>query len=221
MRAPAMSAVPRRRSEPSPAAAADHARRTRTASSAATRRTILEAAAAILSTRDEEDLSIREVCSRAGVTAPTIYHHFGDRRALIDRVVEDCFATFDRWLADRAPPRDPVDALHWGFDRYVDFGVAHPTEYRLLFGRQKVRPTEQGLVAYERLRHGMREVEAAGRLRVPVDAATLAYWSVAHGVTSLAVLGILAPGGPIAAIAREGVIARITLPARVRRRRRG
>ncbi|MEW6272932.1 MAG: TetR/AcrR family transcriptional regulator [Thermodesulfobacteriota bacterium] len=185
--------------------------------SAATRRAILSAAAAILATRDEDELSIREVCARAGVTAPTIYHHFYDRQRLIERVVDDRFATFDRWLARVPPPPDPVEALHWGFDRYVEFGVAHPTEYRLLFGRRRVRPTEQGLAAFERLRQGMRAVAEAGRLRTDVDTATLAYWSAVHGVTALAVLGVIAPGSPVITLAREGIVTRLTRAARRRR----
>ena len=186
----------------------------RAASSAATRRVILGAAAAILSTRDEDELSIREVCARAGVTAPTIYHHFVDRQTLIDRVVDDCFASFDRWLGGRPPPADPVDALHWGFDRYVEFGAAHPTEYRLLFGRRRVRPTAQGLAAFERLRGGMRLVAAANCLRVDVEAATLAYWTAVHGVTALVVLGLIPLGSPVVALAREAIVARITRPSR-------
>jgi AcrR family transcriptional regulator len=196
-----------RPSQVSPAAA-------RAASSAATRRAILGAAASILAVRDEEELSIREVCARAGVTAPTIYHHFVDRQTLIDRVVDDCFASFDRWLVGRPAPADPVSALHWGFDRYVEFGIAHPTEYRLLFGRRRVRPTAQGLAAFERLRQGMREVAAAGHLGLGVDEATLAYWSAVHGVTALAVLGLIPPGSPVIRFAREAIVARITRPQR-------
>ncbi len=194
-------------------------------SSAATRRAILDAAEAILVHRDADELSIREVCARAGVTAPTVYHHFGDRQALIDRVVDDCFARFDQWLVEHPPPADPVEALHWGFDRYVEFGLAHPNQYRLLFGRRHATPSPQGLAAYDRLRRGMADVERAGRLRCSVDDATLAYWTAMHGVTSLAILGVVKPGSTVVALAREGVIERITRPGPARRtrtaRRRG
>jgi len=82
--------------------------------SESTRRTILEATEAILAARGEEALSIREVCARAGVTAPTIYHHFGDKAALIDRVVDACFVEFDRTLRARPAPGDPIEALRSG-----------------------------------------------------------------------------------------------------------
>jgi AcrR family transcriptional regulator len=189
----------------------------RAASSKATRRSILDAAAAILSAREADELSIREVCARAGVTAPTVYHHFADRQTLIDLVVDDCFASFDRWLVDRSVPTDPIEALHWGFDRYVEFGIAHPTQYRLLFGRRHARRSPQGIVAYDRLRRGMRDVADTGRLRVDVEEATLAYWSAVHGVTALAVLGVLRRRSPIAALAREAIVARLVREAKTAR----
>ena len=68
--------------------ARDGAVRPRAAGSEATRRTILDAAAGLLASAGEEGLSIRELCRIAGVTPPTIYHHFGDKAALVDRVVE-------------------------------------------------------------------------------------------------------------------------------------
>src|ERR1051326_1193623 len=115
--------------------------RSRDVESEATRRTILAAAEALLAAGGEAGLSIRQLCARAGVTAPTIYHHFGDKRALVDRVVDDCFAEFDAALARRAAPADPVDALRWAFDRYLEYGIAHPAHYRLMFPRPAPRAT--------------------------------------------------------------------------------
>jgi hypothetical protein len=140
----------------------------------------------------------------------------------IDRVVDDCFARFGQWLLEHPAPADPVDALHWGFDRYVEFGLAHPNQYRLLFGRRHATPSAQGLAAYDRLRRGMSDVARAGRLRddSDVDAATLAYWTAMHGVTALAILGVVPPGSRVLALAREAIIERITKPRPPERTRR-
>jgi AcrR family transcriptional regulator len=62
---------------------------------------------------------------RAGVTAPTIYHHFGDKAALVARVVDDCFADFDAPSRIARPARSG-EALRWAFDRYVEYGLRHP-----------------------------------------------------------------------------------------------
>src|SRR5438477_12066525 len=101
--------------------------RVRDLESEATRRGILEAAESLRAAGGEDGLSIRELCARARITPPTIYHHFGDKAALVDRVVDDCFAEFDAALTRRVAPADPVEALRWAFDGYVEYGLAHPT----------------------------------------------------------------------------------------------
>src|SRR5258708_39673455 len=95
--------------------------RSRDLESEATRRAILDAAEHLLANVGEDGLSIREVCARAGVTAPTVYHHFGDKRALVDCVVAECFTRFDRTFRRRDVPADPVERLRWSFDRYVEY----------------------------------------------------------------------------------------------------
>ncbi|MET0152240.1 MAG: TetR/AcrR family transcriptional regulator [Candidatus Binatia bacterium] len=192
--------------------------RSRDRESEATRRAILDAAESLLATRGEAGLSIREVCARAAVTPPTIYHHFGDKAALVDRVVDDCFESFDRAFAGRAAPADPVERLRWGFDRYVEYGLAHPTHYRLMFQRSHTRPTPGGLASYDSLRRTVTAVAAAGRLRPPIEHATAAFWSAVHGVTSLLITGFWKPDSPAIALVRDAMLAELTHPRRKRPR---
>ena len=196
--------------------------RARDAESEATRRTILDAAEALLVAGGETRLSIRELCARAGVTAPTIYHHFGDKRGLVDRIVDDCFAEFDAALARRAAPRDPVEGLRWAFDRYLEYGLAHPNHYRLMFQRTAARKTAAGLASYDRLRRMVAAVADAGRLVPSIEDATRACWCSAHGVTSLVLGGYFSAEDPAVALVRDGLIAQMTSspPRRARRRRR-
>ena len=196
--------------------------RTRDVESEATRRTILDAAEALLAAGGEDGLSIRELCARAGVTPPTIYHHFGDKQALVDRVIDECFAEFDATLARRTLPADPVEALRLAFDNYVEYGLAHPTHYRLMFQRAGARKTSKaGLASYDRLRRVVAAVAAAGRLVPQVEVATLACWCASHGVTSLLVGAYFTPDDPAVALVRDSLIAQITTPpSRARRARR-
>jgi len=186
--------------------------RPRDLESEATRRAILDAAEHLLATVGEAGLSIREVCARAGVTAPTIYHHFGDKAALVARVVDDCFADFDRAFAHRAAPHDPVEALRWSFDRYVEYGLRHPTHYRLMFGTRLQRPSAAGLASYDRLRRCVLAIADAGRLAAPLEDATAAFWASVHGVTSLLISGFWQPGTPAIALVRDAMIAQLTTP---------
>jgi AcrR family transcriptional regulator len=192
--------------------------RARDVESEATRRAILDAAEHLLATVGEAGLSIREICARAGVTAPTIYHHFGDKAALVARVVDDCFADFDRAFAHRAAPHDPVEALRWGFDRYVEYGLRHPTHYRLMFGNRPARPSAPGLASYDGLRRRVMAIADVGRLAAPLEDATAAFWAAVHGVTSLVISGFWQPGTPAIALVRDAMIAQLTTPGRTPRR---
>lgn len=190
--------------------------RSRAVESEATRRAILDAAGELLASGGEEKLSIREVCVRAGVTPPTIYHHFGDKAALVDRVVDDCFGAFDGAFEDRAPPTDPVERLRWGFDHYVEYGVAHPVPYRLMFFRSYGRPSAAGLASYDRLRRMVHAIDDAGRLAAPLEDATAAFWSSVHGVTSLVIAGFWPADAPAIRLARDAMIAQLFRPAEPR-----
>lgn len=187
--------------------------RPRALESEATRRAILDAAGELLARHGEAGLSIREVCLRAGVTPPTIYHHFGDKASLVERIVDDCFAAFDVAFDDRTPPIDPVERLRWGFDRYVDYGVDHPVHYRLMFLRSPGRPTPAGLASYDRLRRMMRAVDDAGRLTAPLEDATAAVWSSVHGVTSLVIAGFWPREAAAIQLVRDAMLAQLTTPA--------
>ena len=193
--------------------------RSRDRESEATRRAILDAAEELLASVGESGLSIREVCARAGVTAPTIYHHFGDKAALVARVVDDCFADFERAFAHRTAPNDPVEALRWAFDRYVEYGLGHRTHYRLMFGTRPARPSAHGLASYDNLRRRVMATADAGRLRAPIEDATAAFWAAVHGVTSLLISEFWSPETPAIALVRDAMIDQLTTPKRAAPRR--
>src|SRR2546428_7984201 len=90
---------------------------------AATRRAILAAAETLLARGGEAGLSIRELCARAGVTPPTVYHHFGDKGALVDRLVAQCFWGFYPTLTLPRHPAGSTPVLHAGLPPAVHYWV--------------------------------------------------------------------------------------------------
>jgi AcrR family transcriptional regulator len=184
--------------------------RRQTRRSAGTRRAILRAAETLLGRGGPDALSIRELCARAGVTAPTVYHHFGDKDGLIAEAVGACFAEFDRAIAADGARRDPIEALRRAGARYVAYAVAHPTHYRLLFARRPDRPLPSALASYERLRRLVAAVGDAGRLAVPVEDAAQAVWAAMHGTASLAIAGFLRADAPSVALVIDALIDRLT-----------
>ncbi|WP_433125485.1 TetR/AcrR family transcriptional regulator [Micromonospora sp. CA-240977] len=112
-------------------------------------------------------VSTRAVCDRAGVQAPTLYHHFGSKQGLIDAVASHGFTQYTAVESSD----DPLDDLREGWDRHVQFGLEHPSFYGLLYGRAEPgKPCAVTAPAHAALRD--RLTAARGRLKVPAaDAA--------------------------------------------------
>ncbi|MFB7601184.1 TetR/AcrR family transcriptional regulator [Streptomyces sp. NPDC056160] len=89
----------------------------------------LLAAAFEIATRDGVDaVSTRAVCTAAGVQAPSLYHHFGDRSGLIRAVVDVAFEEYFH-RKDAAPPVDDADPrarVAAGWDAHIAFALAYP-----------------------------------------------------------------------------------------------
>jgi AcrR family transcriptional regulator len=170
---------------------------------------ILRAAARLIAESGGEPVSTRAVCAAAGVGAPTLYHHFGDKQGLMDAVAAH---GLEEYLASkRAQPGtgDPVDDLRHGWDLHVEFGMSHPAVYALIYGSPRTPPAADE--AYAILLGLVGAVARAGRLRVPVETAARMIQSAGIGV----VLFLVAngdDGGDLSARTREAVLAAVTVP---------
>jgi AcrR family transcriptional regulator len=151
-------------------------------------RAILDATEAILVEDGYEAVSMRRLAARCGYTAPTIYHHFGDKPRLIDALLEERFRRLLAQLARVPTAADPVEQLRRYAGCFVRFALRNPRHYRLL---ATPRPNPAAAVpameeVREVLRRPMRALEASGRLTVPdEETAAQAIWSLLHGLISL------------------------------------
>lgn len=94
---------------------------------------ILDAATEVVSECGVDGATTREICDRAGVTAPTLYHHFGDKQGLMDAVVT---RAFDRYLERKRALRLTGDArqdVKTGWDEHVAFARGNPVLYQLMW----------------------------------------------------------------------------------------
>lgn len=177
-----------------------------------TRDRIVRAAAELLADAAGEPVSTRAVCAAAGVGAPTLYHHFGDKRGLFDAVAAH---GFERYLASkRAQPStgDPVEDLRRGWDLHVEFGRTNPAFYTLMYGTARTPPVA---AEAERILTGLVEAAArAGRLRVPVATAVRMIHAAGVGVTLALVSGAVEPpdDAELSVRTREAILAAITVP---------
>ncbi len=177
-----------------------------------TRTQIVAVAAELLAHGGRHAVTTRAVTAAAGVQAPTLYRLFGDKSGLLDAVAEHGFTAY---LADKLPPdpaADPVELLRCGWDLHVDFGLANPALYTLMYGDP--RPgvaTPAAESAFRILRGHVRHIAEAGRLRVGEDHAV----QLVHASGSGTVMALLAMSEDrrdrtLSSVAREICIAAIT-----------
>ncbi|KOX23975.1 hypothetical protein ADK67_19700 [Saccharothrix sp. NRRL B-16348] len=148
-----------------------------------TRQHILDVTADLLRDTAVESVSVRDVCQAAKITAPTLYHHFGDKRGLLDAVAAEGFA---RYLAEKQghePSEDPLDDLKAGWDRHIRFGLTHPVFYVLMYGGTRAREHPSAREGLQVL-HGMLvRLAEQGRLLVTPDDAVPTIHSACVGTT--------------------------------------
>jgi AcrR family transcriptional regulator len=146
----------------------------------AARDRLLLAAAQLLESGDRS-FSTRAVCDLAGVKAPTLYHHFGNKQGLIDAVLQHGFT---QYVGSPAATDDPIQDIRDGWGKHVEFGLTHPSFYALLYGDvQPGRPCAVTAPATEMLVRLLEEAARQGRLRVPPAEAAAQILAANVGVT--------------------------------------
>jgi AcrR family transcriptional regulator len=174
-----------------------------------TRDTILTAAAELLAESPDGEVSTRAICERAGIQAPTLYRHFGDKDALLAAVVDEAF---ERYLVSKRrvlPTDDPIERLRNGWDSHNAWGRANPAYYRIIFS-----PAANGSVAAgEAMNILVSHLDAcaqAGLLRVPPLLAAQRIMAANVGVTLMQITrGDLYPDPELSSGVRDAVHAQL------------
>jgi AcrR family transcriptional regulator len=154
---------------------------------------ILDATEAMLiESGDAATISIRRVAHAVGRTPPSIYLHFATKDELMQAVCQRRFdALTERFALATDGVDDPVERIRQMARAYVEFALAHPEHYRLLF-MSGTRSQVQDL-------DGLRLTDCFGMLHTAVEDAlardlfapadptlvALALWSAVHGTASL------------------------------------
>lgn len=149
-------------------------------------------------------LSMRSIAARVGITQAAIYQHFEDKDAIIFAVAEHFFGKLiENKEGNSVVDLDPVEALRASMRGYIETGLAHPEEYRLVFmtaapGLRRhgpanlqpqtdtdIQPTK-GQVAYGHLQEKVRLLVKSGDIRKgDPELIAEAIWAAGHGVVSL------------------------------------
>ena len=159
------------------------------------REALLAAARAELADHGRAAISLRAVARRAGVSHAAPKYHFRDRAGLLTAIATEGFFALSHALAkvDEPDARRRLAALGAA---YIDFGLANPALFELMFAPDHLHRDDAELVAAQR--------EAIAALTMTVktlvnvdqtstDTPTLALisWALVHGLVALTRHGAL------------------------------
>ena len=156
------------------------------------RRAVLDRAVQVIADEGPGQLSLRSLASDLGVSHTAPRHHFGSREGVLTAVATEGYELLARRL--RETRETGGGFLDVGV-AYVEFAVAHPAHFEVMFAPKLLDQTDPALAAarertFAELRGGVQALEAAGLVADP-PAAVLAAWSVVHGIATLTLTGNL------------------------------
>ena len=156
------------------------------------RAALLTASEAELAERGIEAFSLRSVAKRAGVSHAAPAHHFGDVQGLLTALAAEGYRRFlaTQGMHEAQAARDPRAQLVAAGVGYVDFAMASPALFRLLFGSSRPDYGNADLQAAAEAAHAhlVAQVGAAGGHDMTDIAAV---WAMAHGLADLMAAGRL------------------------------
>jgi AcrR family transcriptional regulator len=186
------------------------------------RNALISSAVRLIEQGGEAAFSLREAARDVGVSANAAYRHFDDKTALLtaaaasglERLSALMQAAMDRAAKSRGKQSPAIARLTAVGRAYVEFALAHPELFRLIFSGSGVGCLDHdapGLVTptpWELLGRSLDALVAEGVLPPERRAgAELKAWSVVHGFASLALAGHAAvPTGGELAMALESAL---------------
>ena len=150
------------------------------------------AAQDVIAERGIENLSLREVARKLGVSHQAPYKHYPSRDHLLAEVMRRCFQRFAAHLDARPRFDDPQQDLESLGLQYLGYAQRHPLEYRLMFSTTwpesaaKADLVRDATHAFDVLRGVLRRIHgesAAQREAVELDARYI--WSSVHGLAGV------------------------------------
>ena len=158
---------------------------------------LCDVAEKMFAARGPEGVTMREMADELGVSSMTPYRYFKDKDAILAAVRTRAFNQFAAAMESVRLESAPQNAKARPGNAYLDFALAHPAAYRMMFDVSQ--PTfadyPELVAAMDRARltmgGGLRELAAAGRFKGDVELAAYVFWSAMHGAVMLELAGLL------------------------------
>jgi AcrR family transcriptional regulator len=167
----------------------------------------LRAARELLEEDGSGALSLRAVARRAGVSATAPYRHYADRDALVSAVAAEGYRELAGDLqAARPAPSTPEDLAEIGV-AYVQFALAHPALFRVMFAEPCDPSSPERVAATEAINAYLHQIVATTLPSADTAGMATTLWALVHGLAFLHLDGKLdsSPGSRDAVGARAGL----------------
>jgi AcrR family transcriptional regulator len=138
-------------------------------------------------------LSLRAVARRAGVSHAAPKHHFDNRTGLLTALAVEGFrhlwARFEAVAKSDLP--GPIDRLAAIGRAYLDFSLAEPLMFDVMFGTEPLREDDPELAEQRKSAFGILNYLVSGNApglvpdQRPVPVESLLAWSLIHGLVTL------------------------------------
>ena len=157
---------------------------------------ILAAASALLEAGGPEQVTLRSVGAAAGLSRSAAYRHFDDKADLLRALAGKTLAELAEAIRAGAVGRGRA-ALQGGCSGYLDYAVAHPHHYQLIFGDQPIsKPSPELEAAADAgigaLRAMVEQAQQDGELAAgPVRELATILWVLLHGLAHMRITGHL------------------------------
>lgn len=158
------------------------------------RRRILAVAEELFVKAGYENVSMREIARRIEYSPTTIYLYFQDKGALFYCLLEGYHGRLLARMEEiYGRGDDPIATLKKGMRAYAEYGLAHPSYYKLAFMSPPEFKAESYLVDGSKGTELFRKLRGSAELCIrqglfrpmDTDLAAQVLWTVSHGVTSL------------------------------------
>jgi AcrR family transcriptional regulator len=154
-----------------------------------------------------EGVTMRQLAEAMGCSPKTPYRYFKDKADILSTVRAQAFAKFADALEKASHSvRDPVERGLKVSEAYVEFALANPHAYRIMFEIDQPIDESHEELAREAMRarqfitRQAEEMKQAGAIEVDPEAFGWSMWATIHGLVMLHHAGMLHGGPELAAL---------------------
>ena len=146
------------------------------------REKILIAVAKIIANEGIDAVSIRYVCTKVGVKAPTIYYYFKDKNGVIDAVISLAYQKHIQTYAEFVKDKSPIRGLVRTWDSFFEFVDKNPELYHAIVeAHLRQRIPREGVELFESIAEIFKKLEEKNKLRLPYAQAAEIFYAAAYG----------------------------------------